>query len=607
MTLIRSVAILALLVLQIGIAGCRRPVAHDAPPAPEDASRLDKLVEQLYSKGSFREAVPHATKSVALHEQLQGAMHPDLATSLRNLAALHVALDEYADAEPLLDRALDIRNKALGASDLAVAESLSDLAWLYHAEQRYEKAEPLLIRALEIRETALGASHREVATSLNNLALLHGAKGEYAKARSLLMRALAIRVTVLGASHREVATSLNNLAVVHAKQGEIAKARALYLRALEIYEKVLGPTHLDVANCLDNLVSLDCAQNACQNAKPLLVRALAIRQQAPGAQRAGAADRLQDLTRFYRARGADAKAQLLQQIALDLGEPWAGAEAAVGLDDRAEPELEQARRVALRLATGQTVAAVIDGYMFDTYRYRIQIPSAGRADSSTAPEVAVDRMPTTGLQLWLRSDAGTFVTGGRVVRWLDQSGQGRNAAMSNPSRRPSFVAAALNGLPVVRFQGKQSLAFDKLVDPASFSVFVVGKNNQRLETFSMILGPGGNSPNNQLRWENGSEVLFVGTGNDLPSTRSSIGDTRVYHALSATYDRTTMSVYRDGKRTSSHRFQTTGPWALASLGSYYSSEFMDGELAEVIVYDRVLPEGERKFVNRYLRDKYKLP
>src|SRR3954470_24151574 len=119
MTLIRSVAILALLVLQIGIVGCRRPIAHDAPPAPEDASRLDKLVEQLYSKGSFREAVPHATRSVALHQKLQGAMHPDLATSLRNLAALHVALDAYAEAEPLLDRALDIRNKALGASDLA--------------------------------------------------------------------------------------------------------------------------------------------------------------------------------------------------------------------------------------------------------------------------------------------------------------------------------------------------------------------------------------------------------------------------------------------------------------------------------------------------------
>src|SRR3954468_7981906 len=86
MTLMRSVAILALLVLQIGIVGCRRPIAHDAPPTLEDATRLDKLVEQLYGKASFREAVPRAMQSLALHEKLQGATHLDVATSLRTLA-----------------------------------------------------------------------------------------------------------------------------------------------------------------------------------------------------------------------------------------------------------------------------------------------------------------------------------------------------------------------------------------------------------------------------------------------------------------------------------------------------------------------------------------
>jgi hypothetical protein len=87
----------------------------------------------------------------------------------------------------------------------------------------------------------------------------------------------------------------------------------------------------------------------------------------------------------------------------------------------------------------------------------------------------------------------------------------------------------------------------------------VGKNTMPSESFSMILGPGGNAPNNQLRWENGNEALFVGTGNSFPIITSSIGHTRAYHQLSATYDRNTLSVYRNGSSLAEHRFVTSGP------------------------------------------------
>ncbi len=215
--------------------------------------------------------------------------------------------------------------------------------------------------------------------------------------------------------------------------------------------------------------------------------------------------------------------------------------------------------------------------------------------------------PAASPRLWLRADAGVTSSAGKVSVWADQSGFGTNATMTLASRQPSIVTGALNGQPVIRFGGAQSLYLTGPVSPTSFSVFIVGKNSKPTETFSMILGPGGNYPNNQLRWENGSQALFVGTGNNLPITISTIGNTRVYHELSATYNGSVMKVYRDGTLISSHSFATSGPWTLSNVGAYYSSYFMTGDLAEVLIYTRVLTDAERVETDCYLSGKYGLP
>jgi len=102
--------------------------------------------------------------------------------------------------------------------------------------------------------------------------------------------------------------------------------------------------------------------------------------------------------------------------------------------------------------------------------------------------------PQTGLLLWLRADADVTSSGGLVSRWLDQSGNGFVASMTVAARQPSLVGGALNGLPVIRFSGAQSLGLSPFVSPTRFTVLVVGKNSKTADTFSMILGPGGNAP-----------------------------------------------------------------------------------------------------------------
>jgi hypothetical protein len=269
----------------------------------------------------------------------------------------------------------------------------------------------------------------------------------------------------------------------------------------------------------------------------------------------------------------------------------AGQTQSLGCNDDANGTLQSS--LSLALSAGQKITIVVDGYASSCGSFALNV--------SGGPSV-----PTSGLGLWLAADGLALSNGSKVSTWPDQSGNGRNGVMATLSRQPTFVTNALNGRPVVRFGGAQSLSLNTPVQPTTFSVFVVGKNSKPTESFSMILGPGGNWPNNQLRWENGSQALFVGTSNGMPVVTSSIGNTRVYHVLSATYTGSTLSVYRNGGLISTHSFSTNGPWTLAQVGAWYSSHFMQGDLAEVMVYDRSLPSSERSSVESYLRSKYAL-
>ncbi|GIG56889.1 hypothetical protein Lfu02_12610 [Longispora fulva] len=226
----------------------------------------------------------------------------------------------------------------------------------------------------------------------------------------------------------------------------------------------------------------------------------------------------------------------------------------------------------------------------------LAVPSSAQAAGS----------PAGGAQMWLRADVGVQVNATNVTTWYDQSGNARNGTMTTPSRQPTLVQGALNGQPVIHFNGAQSLNLLTPVNPYTFSVFIVGRN-QKSSGFSMILGPSGNFPNNQIRWENSSQALFVGTANNFPVVTSTIGNTMVFHELSARYDGSTMWVYRDGNLVSAHSFSTSGGWTLASIGSWYSSQFMIGDLAEVIVYPTALSDADRTATDSYLRSKYALP
>jgi len=134
---------------------------------------------------------------------------------------------EYSKAEPLYQRSLAIREKSLGKDHPDVATSLNNLALLYKAQGNYAEAKLLYQRSLAIYEKALDIDHPHVVTSLNNLAVLYNAQGNYAEAEPLFQRSLAIREKALGKDHPDIANNLNNLALLYEAQGRLCRSRVV--------------------------------------------------------------------------------------------------------------------------------------------------------------------------------------------------------------------------------------------------------------------------------------------------------------------------------------------------------------------------------------------
>jgi tetratricopeptide (TPR) repeat protein len=165
------------------------------PNGPEEilALYLNEWGTALYQGGDYRSAEPPLTRALAIREKVLGPEHPDVATSLNNLASLYRAQGRYAEAEPPLTRALAIREKVLGPEHPDVATSLNNLAGLYATQGRYAEAEPRYQQALAIQEKALGPDHPQVATYLGSYAALLRATHRTLDADQLDIRAKTIR------------------------------------------------------------------------------------------------------------------------------------------------------------------------------------------------------------------------------------------------------------------------------------------------------------------------------------------------------------------------------------------------------------------------------
>ena len=286
----------------------------------EATQLLHRAGNYLRERAQYREAGLLLKQALVIREQVLGLGHPNVASSLDDLAELYCAQGWYTQAEPLCQRALTIREQTLGSEHPDVAESLNDLALIYDWEGKSAQAELLYQRAIAILERTLGPEHPKTATSLTNLALLYYVLGKYVQAESLSQRAFVAREHILGPDHPDVAQSLNALALIYLAQGKYAQAEPLCLRSLDIREQAFGTEHPRVARSFITLALLYTAQSEYDKAEQLLTKSLAIYEQAVGTEHPDVAYSLDALASLYLAQGKHSQAEKFAQRALVIRE-----------------------------------------------------------------------------------------------------------------------------------------------------------------------------------------------------------------------------------------------------------------------------------------------
>jgi hypothetical protein len=229
-------------------------------------------------------------------------------------------------------------------------------------------------------------------------------------------------------------------------------------------------------------------------------------------------------------------------------------------------------------------------------------------------------LPLDGLQLWLSADSGVSLgANNAVTQWADQSGNANNALQGDETMAPLLVPSALNGLPVLRFDGVND--FMDVADADSLSIvgdictFYVLKLTD-FATFRSVWGKtvvNQPAPNDLYILPSSGLPRFF-RGNGVSGAQSATG-LRPYPANNFVVAGVqafgaNVTHYLSGKGNGLSQMTTIPVDGNRSLriGSRDDGVTrMKGDLAELVIYDRGLSGDELRGVMRYLGEKYAIP
>lgn len=282
------------------------------------AESLNLLAVVLFESGDHDEPEELYREVVEIRQEVSGTHHPDYAAALSNLAFFLAATGRYSEAEPLYRKVISLDRLIHGEKSEDLATSLNNLAQLYVDMGLFSQAEPLHRQALYLRRELLGEDHTDFAVSLNNLACLYQSLSDFERAMPLYQQALAVHERNFPADHPMVALSLNNLGGLYQVTGRYREAEPLFRRARDIRKKILGPDHPDYAASLNNLATVYREMGDYDKALAFQREAAAIERKTVGEDHPRYASTLTNLGLLQHARNDLAGAEASYRRALEI-------------------------------------------------------------------------------------------------------------------------------------------------------------------------------------------------------------------------------------------------------------------------------------------------
>lgn len=226
----------------------------------------------------------------------------------------------------------------------------------------------------------------------------------------------------------------------------------------------------------------------------------------------------------------------------------------------------------------------------------------------------------SGCKLWLRADLGISLLGGTVVNWSDQSGNGNDAFNGSGTTSPFYDASHnINGQKVLFFDpvyGKFLQLTSSFGSPSALHAFIVHRRPSATETTTSWTGfwaLGTSGQYTHMPWKD----VSVGGDNHIYDDG---GSTTRYDCGVAVVPLDQAQVYEVQNQAGSWRNFLNGKSQFTSLtntvGSGAATVYIGsspdqvvvyrGDVAEVIVYNRILSPNERALLINYLNGRYGL-
>ncbi|MFK8032152.1 MAG: thrombospondin type 3 repeat-containing protein [Gammaproteobacteria bacterium] len=246
-------------------------------------------------------------------------------------------------------------------------------------------------------------------------------------------------------------------------------------------------------------------------------------------------------------------------------------------------------------------------------------------------ETAYDPTPLPGIVGWFDADdAGALeLSGDEVLNWQDRSGTIASMASLNSSQRPTYTPDGINGRGSVNFDGVDDRLFADSTTSLNngYTIFVAARNDVR-QSYNGLLSLRGTAEGVhakfELYWQGGTSD--AASGNLVVVANRNTSSFAAMQTLNAgppagnSYTmsaRVSVSSFRkelqvDGADVSESFLggpdltpNATGLMCLGQgFGSTFNGNVLQGDIGEVLVFDRDLTDPELAFVTSYIANKW---
>ncbi len=218
----------------------------------------------------------------------------------------------------------------------------------------------------------------------------------------------------------------------------------------------------------------------------------------------------------------------------------------------------------------------------------------------------------SGLKLWLKADAGITLNGANVSNWNDQSGNVFNSIQISTVLQPTYLNNVLNGKPSIHFNGSQMLNGVTIpsISTSSMSLFIVASGMPMSDIYNVLFdigpyAPGGmwlSKKNNDFTIYSNNAIYSTSNGKLLNTGFSPI--IFEYKKNSGVICESFLNTNLNGSSSGSSFVGAfvNGPYNIGGDPTY--SGMWNGDVFEIIVFDRFISPSEEDSINNYLIQKY---